>query len=311
MNKELPPRLGYVALAIREPAEAAEVLTSRLGLAQHDVVLDGEEASAVSAGGVALVLLPLGHAALTGSTEPGVHHLGFETGDPGAWLRRAGLAAGGLRTEARFNGIAQLRLDPQTTFGVNIRVSEPFGLPAGGSALVERIDHLGVASSDNHRALDLFVRSMGFSIESQQTDLEVVTVIESFTSDKYGVVYRNRPPEPVGGLRVAFVTVGECELELLQNIDPSHSAEVRHHGPGTTKQDQGAIARYVERRGPGLHHLALKTPDIDRVLGTLDRAGLRMIDLVGRPGSRRARIGFAHPSALGGVLLHFVEREAA
>lgn len=311
MSKDLPPRLGYVALAIREPAEAAEVLTSHLGLPQHDVVLDGEKASAVFAGGVALVLLPLGHAALTGSAEPGVHHLGFETGDPGAWLRRAGLAAGGLRAEARFNGIVQLRLDPQTTFGVNIRVSEPFGLPAGGSALVERIDHLGVASSDNRRALELFVRSMGFSIESQQTDLEVVTVIESFTSDKYGVVYRNRPPVPVGGLRVAFVTVGECELELLQNFDPSHSAEVRHHGPGTTKQDQGAIARYVERRGPGLHHLALKTPDIDRVLGTLDRAGLRMIDLVGRPGSRRARIGFAHPSALGGVLLHFVEREAA
>ena len=311
MNYELPPRLCYAALAIREPAAAADVLTSHLGLAQYGVVLDGEEALAVSAGGVALVLLPLGHAALAGGADPGIHHLGFETGDPGAWLRGAGLAASGLRAAARFNRFAQHRLDPQATFGIDMRVSEPLGLPAGGSALVERIDHLGVASSDNRSALDLFVRAMGFSIESQQTDLEVVTVIESFTSDKYGVVYRNRPPEPVGGLRVAFVTVGECELELLQNFDPRHTAEARHHGPGTTKQDQGAIARYVERRGPGLHHLALKTPDIDRVLAALDRAGLRMIDLVGRPGSRRARIGFVHPSALGGVLLHFVEREAA
>jgi methylmalonyl-CoA/ethylmalonyl-CoA epimerase len=166
-----------------------------------------------------------------------------------------------------------------------------------------------VASADNERAVELFAGAMGFPLESRQTDLEVVTVIESFTSDKYGVVYRNRPPEPVGGLRVAFVTVGDCDLEFLQSFDPRHGAEVQHGGPGTTKQDQGAIARYLARRGPGLHHLALKTPDIDMALGALDRAGLRVIDRAGRPGSRRARIGFVHPAALGGVLLHFVERQ--
>jgi hypothetical protein len=49
-------------------------------------------------------------------------------------------------------------------------------------------------------------------------------------------------------------------------------------------------------------------PDIDAALRRLAAAGLRMIDPTGRPGSRRARIGFAHPSALGGVLLHLVER---
>ncbi len=191
-----------------------------------------------------------------------------------------------------------------------MRLSGPLGLPAGGSPLIERIDHLGVASDDNRRALDLFAGRMGFPVESQQTDLEVVMTIESFTSDKYGVVYRNRPPESVGGLRVAFVTVGECELEFLQNFDPRHSAEVGQ-GPGSTKQDQGAIARYVARRGVGLHHLALKTPDIDGALAALADGGYRVIDRVGRPGSRRARIGFVHPAALGGVLLHFVEREEA
>ena len=305
-----PPRLGYVALALREPERALDALAGRLGLAPHGVVVDGEAAAAVSAGGACLVLLPLDHAAPAGKAEPGVHHLGFEAADPEAWLRGGGLAAEGRRGPAAFNGIAQHRLDPLATLGVDMRVSRPLGLPAGRSALVEKIDHIGVASSDNRRALDMFVGAMGFSIESQQTDLEVVTVIESFTSDKYGVIYRNRPPEPVGGLRVTFVTVGDCELELLQTFDPRHSTEVLHGGPGTTKQDQGAIARYVAKRGPGLHHLALKTPDIDRTLATLDSAGIRVIDRVGRPGSRRARIGFVHPSALGGVLLHFVEREA-
>ncbi|MCG8544558.1 MAG: VOC family protein, partial [Alphaproteobacteria bacterium] len=69
-----------------------------------------------------------------------------------------------------------------------------------------------------------------------------------------------------------------------------------------------AIARFVARRGAGLHHVALKTPDIDGLLASLDAAGLRMIDRIGRPGSRRARIGFVHPASLGGVLMHFVER---
>jgi methylmalonyl-CoA/ethylmalonyl-CoA epimerase len=309
MTQELPPRLAYAALALRQPERAEDVLAGPLGLARHGVVIDGEEAAAVSVGNVSLVLLPLGHAAVADKAEPGVHHLGFEVADPETWLRRSGLTANGGFGPAALDGTAQYRLDPRTSLGIGMRVSRPLGLPAGGSPLVEKIDHIGVASPDNRRAIDLFVGAMGFPIESQQTDLEVVTVIESFTSDKYGVVYRNRAPEPVGGLRVTFVTIGDCELEFLQNFDPRHSAEVRHGGPGTTKQDQGAIARYVERRGPGLHHLALKTPDIDRALAALHGAGFRVIDRLGRPGSRRARIGFVHPSALGGVLLHFVERE--
>ena len=311
MSDDITARLAYVALALREPERAADAFASQLGLPRYGVVLDGEAATAVSVGGTSLIMLPLGHAALSHETGPGVHHLGFETRDPAGWLCRAGLEACRARGPAALNGVTQLRSDPAATFGVRMRVSGFLGLPAGGSDLVERIDHIGVASSDNRAALGLLAGSMGFPLESQQTDLEVVTVIESFTSDKYGVVYRNRPPEPVGGLRVAFVTVGDCELELLENFDPRHSADARHDGPGTTKQDQGAIARYVARCGPGLHHIAFKTPDIDRALATLERAGLRMIDRVGRPGSRRARIGFLHPSALGGVLLHFVEREAA
>jgi methylmalonyl-CoA/ethylmalonyl-CoA epimerase len=310
MNAPSPsPRLAYVALAVHDADKVAAVLEAELGLVRHRITLDGDSAvSAVSVGRCALALLPIGHSALAGRVEPGAHHLGFELADPAGWLRRLAPSAAVARTST-VNGVTQSCLDPSATLGIEMRVSAPLGLPAGAGALVERIDHLGVASADNERAVELFVGAMGFPLESRQTDLEVVTVIESFTSDKYGVVYRNRPPEPVGGLRVAFVTVGDCDLEFLQSFDPRHGAEVQHGGPGTTKQDQGAIARYLARRGPGLHHLALKTPDIDMALGALDRAGLRVIDRAGRPGSRRARIGFVHPAALGGVLLHFVERQ--
>jgi hypothetical protein len=61
-------------------------------------------------------------------------------------------------------------------------------------------------------------------------------------------------------------------------------------------------------RGRGLHHVAVKSPDIDKRLGSMAAAGLPMIDRKGRPGSRRALIGFPHPEALGGVLMYIVQR---
>ncbi len=83
---------------------------------------------------------------------------------------------------------------------------------------------------------------------------------------------------------------------------------MRYGAAGDTRQDQGAIARFVAARGPGLHHVAFKAPDIDRTLAHLRAAGVPLIDHKGRPGSRRARIGFCHPEAMGGVLIHAVER---
>ena len=110
---------------------------------------------------------------------------------------------------------------------------------------------------------------------------------------------------------MAFVTIGDCDLEFLQNIDPDSSASVEHGRPGSTSQDQGVITRFIESRGPGLHHLALKVRDINGLLTRLENAGLTLIDHAGRPGSRRAQIGFVHPASLGGLLVHLVQREEA
>jgi catechol 2,3-dioxygenase-like lactoylglutathione lyase family enzyme len=173
---------------------------------------------------------------------------------------------------------------------------------------VQRIDHVGVASTDVREDEATFCGRLGFAIESRQTDMEVSMAVESFTSDKYGVVYHSRPPQPVGGLRVAFVTVGDCELEFLAPVDPRQKGEVHHGLAGNTRQDQGAIARFVAAQGRGLHHVAVRSPDIDALLGSMAAAGLPMIDTRGRPGSRRALIGFPHPRALGGVLMHLVQR---
>ncbi len=203
-----------------------------------------------------------------------------------------------------------MAIDPAATGRVRTRFCEPLGLARSGGDWVERIDHVGVASADNDAMIDVFSGRLGCPVESRQTDMEVRIAVESFTSDTYGVVYHSRPPVPVGGLRVAFVTVGDCELEFLQSFDPGQADE---RGPtggaGNTKGDQGAIARYIEKHGPGLHHVALKTGDIAGMLARLESGGYQLVDRAGRPGSRRALIGFVHPAALGGVLLHFVERD--
>jgi hypothetical protein len=114
----------------------------------------------------------------------------------------------------------------------------------------------------------------------------------------------------VGGLRVTFISAGDCELEFLANFDARQGAHIDHGRSGSTKQDQGAITRFVQSRGRGLHHVAVKARDINGTLERMAKAGLPMIDLKGRPGSRRALIGFPHPKALGGILMHLVQRDA-
>src|SRR5712692_10724180 len=200
--------------------------------------------------------------------------------------------------------------DLEATNGVQILLTERLALTPRAGGPVERLDHVGVASSNVFEDEAVFSGKLGFPVESRQTDIEVSVAMESFTSDKYGVVYHTRPPEPAGGLRVTFITVGDCELEFLANFDPRQAGHVDHGRAGTTRQDQGAIARYVATRGRGLHHFAVKARGADALLGGMAADGLPMIDVKGRPGSRRALIGFPHPRALGGVLMHVVQREA-
>ena len=67
------------------------------------------------------------------------------------------------------------------------------------------------------------------------------------------------------------------------------------------------LDKFLEKRGDGLHHLALRVKDLDEVLKRLDARGVPLIDKVGRPGARGHRVAFLHPKAFGGTLLELVE----
>jgi catechol 2,3-dioxygenase-like lactoylglutathione lyase family enzyme len=301
--------LAYVALAVRDPDVTARAFEEHLGLRSTALESGQGKVPVIGVGSSALALFPLGHPYTEGQDKPGVHHIALAARDPEAaahTVTRTGATTEPTSAPA-LGGGRRFALDAAATASVKTWFSGSLDL-AGSSPSVERIDHIGVASTDNAAAIEAWCHRLGCPLESQQTDLEFSIAVESFTSDKYGAVHHTHPVETVGGLRVAFITVGEVELEFLQPFDPRRGAHVGRQSPGTTRQDQGAIAKFITARGAGLHHVALKTSDIAVVLDALGRAGLPLIDRRGRPGSRRALIGFVHPDAFGGVLVHFVER---
>lgn len=301
--------LAYLALVAADLKAAEGFFGGALGLHRTDLALGDRTVPMFAVGRSALALFAPDDPFLDEAAAPGVHHMALVSGDPEATAKAHGLKV--LALDDGPDGARQALIDPTATCGVRTRFSEPVEYESGPNGPVERIDHLGIASADNVAAIRVFCDNLGCALESQQTDLEVRNTVETFTSDKYGVVHHTRPAEIVGGLRDAFITVGDCELEFLQDFDPNlKPRELHADRPGNTKGDQSAIARYVERRGPGLHHLGLKTPDIDALLPKLADAGYRMIDTVGRPGGRASLIGFVHPSSFGGgLVVHFVERE--
>ena len=86
-------------------------------------------------------------------------------------------------------------------------------------------------------------------------------------------------------VRVAMLQVGESKIELL---DP--------------KSDDSSVARFIEKYGPGIHHLAYEVNDIEAAIARLMAEGARMIDEKPRAGAHGTRIAFVHPKSSNGVL---------
>jgi methylmalonyl-CoA epimerase len=103
-----------------------------------------------------------------------------------------------------------------------------------------------------------------------------------------GPVYREQVDEQ--GVDAALLDLGENHVELIAPL-----------GPETT------VARFIESRGAGLHHVAYQVADIDAELERLRGEGMRLIDEQPRIGIRGSRVAFVHPKSTGGVLTEIVE----
>ena len=90
--------------------------------------------------------------------------------------------------------------------------------------------------------------------------------------------------------KTAIIPVGESKIELIESTDP-----------------EGTIAKYIENRGEGLHHIALEVDNIQDALVTLSNKGLTLIDEKPRRGVENTSIAFLHPKTTGRVLIELVE----
>jgi catechol 2,3-dioxygenase-like lactoylglutathione lyase family enzyme len=245
----------------------------------------------------------------------GWNHVAFKV--PTLDAIRDVLEAGGasiLDVETGTAGRRALWTAPDSTIGIPLQfVEESIELqfPAvRGDAIVERIDHLGVAARNAAHARGIFSDALGFPIESTQIDSEVLVPIETTSNDRHGAASHAGAPIPrIGaGLMALFVTIGDLDLEIMQPLSESTIDTPLGTIPGTVGQDQGAIDRFLQSKGEGLLHMAFKTPDIAGALEAVSAAEIGLIDPVGRPGARNSRIAFMDRKTTYGILMHFVER---
>lgn len=89
-------------------------------------------------------------------------------------------------------------------------------------------------------------------------------------------------------VKTAFFKVGDTKIELLESTD-----------------SDGPIGKYIEKRGPGMHHLAFAMEDVSTALKDAEENGIRLIDKVPRDGAEGLKIGFLHPKSTLGVLTEF------
>ena len=93
-------------------------------------------------------------------------------------------------------------------------------------------------------------------------------------------------------VRTAFFRVGDTKIELLESTDP-----------------EGPIAKYIEKKGPGIHHLAFAVDRVEDSLKHAEKEGIKLIDQVPRRGAEGLTIGFLHPKSTYGVLTEFCGNE--
>lgn len=108
--------------------------------------------------------------------------------------------------------------------------------------------------------------------------------------DRLGMAEQHRETIEEQGVEAVLLEVGEGHVELLRPLSGGSS-----------------VGRFLERNGPGIHHVAYQTPDVSAALDAARAAGLRAIDEEPRAGIRGSRVAFLHPKATGGVLTELVE----
>ncbi len=115
---------------------------------------------------------------------------------------------------------------------------------------------------------------------------------QKFYQDALGLHLHEIEEVPEQKVRVAMFPVGETNLEFLEPTGP-----------------ESPIAKFIEKKGSGIHHVAIQVEDIDRLLADLKSRGVRLINETPVPGAGGKRIAFVHPASTGGILLELSQEK--
>jgi methylmalonyl-CoA epimerase len=132
--------------------------------------------------------------------------------------------------------------------------------------MIEKIDHIGIAVRSIEKTGELFSNILGLKVTGEE------------------IVEEQK-------VKVAFLPLGDSELELLESTSP-----------------EGPIARFIEKKGEGIQHIAFRVENIKKALEKLKREGVRLIDAKPRYGAGGAKIAFLHPKDTNGILIELSER---
>ncbi|TMF32046.1 MAG: methylmalonyl-CoA epimerase [Chloroflexi bacterium] len=127
------------------------------------------------------------------------------------------------------------------------------------------------------------IHHVGIAVDDLESAIELYGVA-------FGAQLAHRATNEKDGLTAAFLRAGDAEVELLQPL-----------------REDTPVGKFLAKRGPGLHHIAVAVPDIEQAIADARARGLEMIDEEPRIGLHGTRIAFVHPKSVGGVLTEFVE----
>jgi methylmalonyl-CoA/ethylmalonyl-CoA epimerase len=134
------------------------------------------------------------------------------------------------------------------------------------------------------------VRAVLSVIDHVGVAVEDIDAALALYRDALGMPLVHRETVTEQGVDAALLDVGDGHVELLSPL-----------GPDTP------VGKFLARKGPGLHHVAYRVPDVAAALTALSAAGLRLIDEQPRTGIRGSRVAFLHPASTGGVLTEIVQ----
>lgn len=143
-------------------------------------------------------------------------------------------------------------------------------------------------------ALELLTRQSdgGVQLDHVAIAADDPSTVLTFLRETFGIQTGASEEVPSQHVRVQFADCGSASLEVVEPLDAT-----------------SPVARFLARRGPGLHHVAFQVADLAATLTLLKARGVRLIDDVPRVGAHGRAIAFVHPSSAGGVLIELVEKE--